>query len=97
MTDSKPKQESRLCSEIQLFDLCDLDVCRYKSGRFCTNADLVERFDKISEDDDFPSPLRFVENESDDMDDCDDDFFVYSEDDLDAGDDEECDGVNEEE
>jgi hypothetical protein len=94
MSDSELKQENRLCSEIQLFDLCDLEVCRFKSGRFCANADLVGRFDTISEDDDFPSPLRYVENESDDMDECDTEFSVYNADDADAGDDEESDRLS---
>ena len=39
----------RLCNEIQLFDLCDLASCRYKDGRFCSNSDLLERFDKIAD------------------------------------------------
>ncbi|MDD2367423.1 MAG: hypothetical protein PHN84_14820 [Desulfuromonadaceae bacterium] len=40
---------SRLCSEIQLFDLCDLDSCGYKKGRFCTDNQLILRFEKIAE------------------------------------------------
>lgn len=39
----------RLCNEIQLFDLCDLDTCRYKDDRFCTNAELVAAFERISD------------------------------------------------
>lgn len=39
----------RLCSEIQLFDLCDLDACTHKSGRFCTDPTLLVRFEKIAE------------------------------------------------
>lgn len=45
------KSVQRLCSEIQLFDLCDLDVCRFKQGRFCTQEELLSRFEDISEDD----------------------------------------------
>ncbi len=41
----------RLCNEIQLFDLCDLESCNYKEGRFCINQELIERFENISEDD----------------------------------------------
>jgi len=44
---AKPVQ--RLCSEIQLFDLCDLDRCRYKEGRFCTQAQLLARFEWIAD------------------------------------------------
>ncbi len=43
---------ARLCSEIQLFDLCDLERCNHKDGRFCTNGELLSRFDRISEKDD---------------------------------------------
>ena len=27
----------RLCSEIQLFDLCELEKCHFKDERFCTD------------------------------------------------------------
>lgn len=47
--EAKPTQ--RLCNEIQLFDLCDLDACSYKEGRYCTNQGLIERFEAIAEDD----------------------------------------------
>jgi len=46
----KPAQ--RLCSEIQLFDLCDLERCSHKQGRYCTNGELLTRFERISEKDD---------------------------------------------
>jgi hypothetical protein len=45
----KPAQ--RLCNEIQLFELCDLESCSCKAGRFCTNSDLLERFEDIAEAD----------------------------------------------
>ena len=45
----KPVQ--RLCNEIQLFDLCELNSCDYKEGRFCANQDLLSRFENIAEDD----------------------------------------------
>jgi len=83
------KQENRLCSEIQLFDLCDLEVCRFKNGRFCTNADLIERFEKISEDDDLGSTLLYIEEETDDEDGYDDELSLFDSDDMDAGDIEE--------
>ncbi len=41
----------RLCSEIQLFDLCSKDTCERKNGRFCTDADLLAKFEAISEED----------------------------------------------
>ncbi len=52
MSDSGLKSDilpQRLCSEIQLFDLCDLNSCKQKEGRFCTNPDLLDRFEKIAE------------------------------------------------
>lgn len=39
----------RLCNEIQLFDLCEKERCSLKSGRFCTDADLLSRFEAIEE------------------------------------------------
>jgi len=50
-----PQAVQRLCSEIQLFDLCDRDACDFKVGRFCTNPDLLDRFERISEDDRRPA------------------------------------------
>lgn len=67
-------QPQRLCSEIQLFDLCDLDSCTFKDGRFCTEAGLLSRFEKISEQEQ-RVPERYMSEESDDeTDDFDDDF-----------------------
>ncbi|WP_305732442.1 hypothetical protein [Trichlorobacter ammonificans] len=40
----------RLCSEIQLFDLCDLEQCRFKEGKFCTEPTLLRKFEAISDD-----------------------------------------------
>ena len=76
----------RLCSEIQLFDLCDLDSCKQKSGRFCTDTALLSRFEKIAENE-LRSPERFVSEEFDDEDAVD----VYDEDDEFAVDDVEGD------
>ena len=53
----------RLCSEIQLFDLCDLDSCRFKSSRFCTNEQLLSKFESIKEEDD-RNTLLYEEDES---------------------------------
>ena len=33
------KPVKRLCSEIQLFDLCDLEYCKHKVERFCENPE----------------------------------------------------------
>ena len=61
-TAAKP---DRLCSEIQLFDLCDLDSCNFKKGKFCTNAKMLAEFESIQEQDD-RSELVYEELEEDD-------------------------------
>jgi hypothetical protein len=45
------QRTQRLCSEIQLFDLCELETCCQKDGRHCTNAEVLERFEAIKEED----------------------------------------------
>ena len=68
MPDSKLKPDvlpQRLCSEIQLFDLCNLDSCHHKNGSFCTDPLLLGRFEKIAEDE-LRSPERYVYEEIDD-------------------------------
>ena len=72
----------RLCSEIQLFDLCERDVCTCKEGRFCTDQELIARFERISEDDRQPAERYQTEPLDDDEPDFDDAFA------LDEGDDE---------
>jgi hypothetical protein len=69
----KPVQ--RLCSEIQLFDLCDLEKCTHKNGRFCTNTDFLARFESIAEDD-LRDPQQFgTEDMEGECDDAEDDGF----------------------
>lgn len=56
----------RLCSEIQLFDLCEgKDVCSHRDGRYCTKGDILAKFEAISEDDD-RSPEQYFADELDD-------------------------------
>ena len=53
MRNSDQKTEStpqRLCSEIQLFDLCDLVSCKHKQEHFCNDPALLGRFEKIAEE-----------------------------------------------
>ena len=59
-----PKATQRLCSEIQLFDLCDLDYCNSKQGRFCTNPDALQRFEAIKEEE----PEQYLSEELEDED-----------------------------
>ncbi len=63
----------RLCSEIQLFDLCELERCDYKDGRFCTDPRLLTKFEAIADEDERPAPAR----PAPDVDDADeeDEFF----------------------
>jgi hypothetical protein len=53
------KSTQRLCSEIQLFDLCDLDHCKSKQGRFCTNPEALQRFEAIKEEE----PEQYLSDE----------------------------------
>jgi len=74
-----PPAVQRLCSEIQLFDLCGLDSCRFKQSRFCTNEELVAKFESIKEKDEQSSLLYDEEEEADedsesDFDEFDDSF-----------------------
>ena len=84
MPNSEPKSDilpQRLCSEVQLFDLCDLDSCNHKKGRFCTDPLLLGRFEKIAEDE-LRAPERYVSEEFDaETDDIDGDINGYDEDD----------------
>ena len=79
---SEPKPDNlpqRLCSEIQLFDLCDLDSCNHKNGSLCTNPLLLGLFETIAEDE-LRAPDRYVFVEIDDAeaDDGEDEFTMES-------------------
>lgn len=63
-----PQTKQRLCSEIQLFDLCSLDSCSHRDGRFCTKGDIIAKFEAISDDD------RATEQLAEDADELDDDM-----------------------
>lgn len=68
MTDSELKTDvmpQRLCSEIQLFDLCDQDSCLHKNGRFCSDPLLLSRFETIAENE-LRAPDRYMSEEADD-------------------------------
>lgn len=70
----------RLCSEIQLFDLCELDQCSHKEGRFCTQTVILERFEAIKEEDE----RSYIAEESEDDEGEEDDFASdeYEDDDF---------------
>lgn len=85
-------QPQRLCSEIQLFDLCDLDSCScslIESGRFCSNEVLVSNFEKIAGEELAP-PQLYIDEEEDYMDDETEEEDIYDlyDDELDQMDDE---------
>ncbi len=61
------ERKQRLCSEIQLFDLCDKDVCGHKDGRYCTKGDILARFEAIMDEEDDRSPEQFMADELDDV------------------------------
>ena len=58
----KEQRPRRLCSEIQLFDLCNQETCCKKDGRFCTNEEVLERFEAIKEEDE-RSPEQYLDEE----------------------------------
>ena len=57
----------RLCSEIQLFDLCELEKCHHKEGLYCTDEDLLNRFEAIAEEELRPVE-RHLSDETDEED-----------------------------
>ncbi|RNC66650.1 MAG: hypothetical protein ED859_16085 [Desulfuromonadales bacterium] len=66
-------KQQRLCSEIQLFDLCDTgpkDVCGHRDGRYCTKGELLARFEAIADDD--RSPEQYFAEELDETEGADD-------------------------
>ncbi|HOP40559.1 MAG TPA: hypothetical protein PLI53_05910 [Geobacteraceae bacterium] len=56
---SEKERPQRLCSEIQLFDLCSKETCTKKKGRYCTDETLLDKFEAISQEEDFSSDHYF--------------------------------------
>jgi hypothetical protein len=67
----KPVQ--RLCNEIQLFDLCELEKCGHKQGLYCSSQELLNRFEAIAEEDERPLAAGFISGEPDDGEETDED------------------------
>ena len=63
----KVDNPQRLCSEIQLFDLCERNKCEFKKGRYCTNGDILARFEAISDEEDANSADLFLSDEMEEM------------------------------
>jgi hypothetical protein len=66
---SAEERPRRLCNEIQLFDLCAKNKCDTKDGRFCTDENLLARFEAISGEDDFPPEQYLADDAGEDEDD----------------------------
>ena len=64
----------RLCNEIQLFDLCELEKCGHKQGLFCTSPELLNSFEAIAEEDERPAAEGFLSDELDDEEGADDEY-----------------------
>jgi hypothetical protein len=56
----------RLCNEIKLFDLCELEKCSHKQGLYCTSKELLDRFESIAEEDERPAASGYICEEDDD-------------------------------
>jgi hypothetical protein len=69
--EKEEKKPQRLCSEIQLFDLCSKDVCNHRDGRYCTKGDILARFEAISEEEDRSAEL-IMADEMDEVEGADD-------------------------
>jgi hypothetical protein len=82
------KPVNRLCNEIQLFDLCELETCRHKQGLYCTSRELLDRFESIAEEDERPAASGYICEEDDDALATDDDEYDDSYDDVQFGDEE---------
>lgn len=63
---SKQPTVKRLCTEIQLFDLCEKGSCSSRDGRFCTDPQLLARFEALSEPDDRPLE-QYLDDDMDDV------------------------------
>ena len=85
-TDTKP--QLRLCSEIKLFDLCELEKCRFKSDRFCTDPEMLARFEAVAEPE-APSVKQFDDDDEDEeigspveeLEEDDDEYSVFDDED----------------
>ncbi len=90
--ESKPK---RLCSEIQLFDLCSRETCKCRDGRYCTDSEMLAKFEAISEEDEqerdrFLAADEEADFDGTDYDECDEEpYRIYDNEYEDEDDDQE--------
>ena len=73
---SKEETPRRLCSEIQLFDLCAKKTCEHKDGPYCTCNAVLDKFEAISDGEDANLEDRYL---SDEMDELEEDELQYGE------------------
>lgn len=96
-SDQKPEiMPQRLCSEIQLFDLCDLVSCKHKKERFCNDPALLGRFEKIAEEE-LRAPERYISEDTDGFEADDGDGYGDDEFEADSSGDDRDDGWEDEE
>jgi hypothetical protein len=60
----KVENPKRLCSEIQLFDICSKSSCKHKDGRYCIDGDILASFEAISDEEDAD---QFLADEMEEM------------------------------
>ena len=63
----KEEYPKRLCSEIQLSDICTKTSCAHKDGRYCIDGDILAKFEAISDDEDTGSNDLFLADEIEEM------------------------------
>lgn len=73
--EEKPMQPvQRLCNEIQLFDLCELEKCGHKKGLYCTSTELLNRFEAIAEVVERPAARGCISEELDEGEEAGDEY-----------------------
>lgn len=65
---SDDQKTPRLCSEIQLFELCEEDTsCGHKEGKFCNKGELLTQFETVLAKEDMRSPEQYLAEELDEV------------------------------
>lgn len=67
-SDDSKAVPQRLCNEIQLFDLCELEKCTFKSGRFCNDPELLGKFEAIADEEEKAPVTNRASSAEDDLD-----------------------------
>jgi len=65
---SEEQNPQRLCSEIQLFDLCQEEKsCGFKDGKFCSKGELLTKFETVLAKEDMRTPEQYLAEELDEV------------------------------